>query len=142
MDPVAEAMLAGVYYTAKSDAADGRAATFVLSGAAEMRVRADGKRELVAAGDTSAEGIRRKLECVIESLTGHLHEMRVGWELATKVNLYTVHEVHHTLAPIVLPALGGAARLGINWYYARPPVTGLEVEIDAHAVRRELILSA
>jgi len=29
----------------------------------------------------------------------------------------------------------------VNWHYSRPPVIGLEVEIDAHAVRRELVLA-
>lgn len=135
--PVPEAMLAGFHYTDRSTAAG---PTFVLSGAAELRAGADGRRELVAAGDTSTDGIRRKLECVLETLGGHLRELRCGWDLATAVNLYTVHEVHHALAPMLLPALGNAARLGLNWHYARPPVIGLEVEIDAHAVRRELIL--
>ena len=141
INPVAEAMMAGFYFTSRSDDA-GRAATFVLSGAAEMRVGAGGKRELVAAGDTTAAGIHRKLECVLEALTGNLSELRAGWELATTVNLYTVHESHSALVSLVLPALGAAAHRGLNWYYARPPVTGLEVEIDAHAVRREIILSA
>ncbi len=141
VNPVPEAILAGFFYTAISEAADSRAATFVLSGAAEMRAGAGGKRELVAPGDTSAEGIRRKLECVIEVLTAHLRELRVGWDLATTVNLYTVHEVHHTISSTLLPAIGAAARLGVNWHYARPPVIGLEVEIDAHAVRRAVILS-
>jgi hypothetical protein len=95
----------------------------------------------VAPGDTSADGIRRKLECVIEALSGHLRELNLGWELATAVNLYTVHDVHHALASTLLPAFGLAAQVGVNWHYSRPPVTGLEVEIDAHAVRRELILS-
>ena len=141
VNPVSEAMLAGFYYTDRSAGADGQAATFVLSGAAEMRSGIGGKRELVAPGDTSADGIRRKLECVIEALTGHLRELRLGWDQATTVNLYTVHEIHHMLASTLLPAIGAAARLGVNWHYARPPVTGLEVEIDAHAVRREFILS-
>jgi hypothetical protein len=138
VSPVPEAMLAGFFYTDKSDAS---AATFVLSGAAEMRVDADGKRELVAAGDISADGIRRKLEAVIEALNGHLRELNLSWHLATTVNLYTVHEVHHLLASTLLPAIGAASQVGVSWHYSRPPVTGLEVEIDAHAVRRELILS-
>lgn len=140
VNPVPEAMLAGFYYTARSEAADSRSATFVLSGAAEMRVGAGGKRELVASGDTSADGIRRKLVCVIEGLTAHLRELNLGWDLATTVNLYTVHEVHHALAPILLSAVGAAGHRGVTWHYARPPVTGLEVEIDAHAVRQEIIL--
>ena len=139
---VPEAMLAGFYYTDRADgSADRRGSTFVLSGAAEMRMGEGGKRELVAAGDVSADGIRRKLECVIEALTGHLRELKLDWDQATAVNLYTVHEVHHVLAPMLLPALGAAAQVGVNWHYSRPPVIGLEVEIDAHAVRRELVLA-
>jgi hypothetical protein len=138
VNPVREAMLAGFYYT---DNSDRQTATYVLSGAAEMRVGEGGRRELVAAGDTSAEGIRRKLECVIEGLNGHLRELEMSWDQATTVNLYTVHEVHHVISSMLLPAIGLAAQVGVNWHYSRPPVIGLEVEIDAHAVRREVILS-
>jgi hypothetical protein len=138
VNPVRESMLAGFYY---ADNSDRQTATWVLSGAAEMRIGEGGRRELVAAGDTSAEGIRRKLECVIEGLGGHLRELEVSWDQATTVNLYTVHEVHHVIASMLLPAIGMAAEVGVNWHYSRPPVIGLEVEIDAHAVRREVILS-
>jgi hypothetical protein len=141
VEPLPEAMLAGFYYTIRSDGAYPRRATFVLSGAAEMRLDADGKRELVAPGDTSAAGIGRKLECVLEGLSGHLRELGLGWDLATAVNLYTVHQIHHTLASVLLPAIGAAARLGVSWHYSRPPVIGLELEIDTHAVCREVILA-
>jgi hypothetical protein len=40
------------------------------------------------------------------------------------------------MAATILPALGLGALSGINWHYARPPVTGLELEIDGWAVRR------
>ena len=151
--PVPEAILAGFFYTAPADAkiadakiadtkiADTKTATFVLSGAAEMRMGEGGKRELVASGDTSADGIRRKLECVIEALIGHLRELNLSWDLATAVNLYTVHDVHRALASTLLPSIGGAAQVGVNWHYSRPPVSGLEVEIDAHGVRREIVLT-
>ncbi len=143
VSPVPEAMLAGFFYTDRSDTkiADAKTVTFVLSGAAEMRVGEGGKRELVASGDTSADGIRRKLGCVIEALTGHLRELNISWDLATAVNLYTVHDVHRALASTLLPSIGVAAQVGVNWHYSRPPVTGLEVEIDAHAVRREIVLT-
>jgi hypothetical protein len=41
-----------------------------------------------------------------------LRELKLDWDQATAVNLYTVHEVHHVLAPILLPALGAAAQVG------------------------------
>jgi hypothetical protein len=143
VSPVPEAMLAGFFYTARSDTkiADSKAATFVLSGAAEMRVGKDGKREIVASGDTSADGMRRKIEAVIEALNEHLHELNLSWDLATAVNLYTIHDAYPALASTLLPSIGTAAQVGVKWYYSRPPVTGIDVEIDAHAVRREIILT-
>ncbi|HKV54168.1 MAG TPA: hypothetical protein VJN94_05935, partial [Candidatus Binataceae bacterium] len=134
--PVAEPMLAGFYYTVASD---GQGPTFVLSGVPEIASR-DGGVQIVARGDISAEGLRLKTECIMEVLAGHLAEMRLGWSMATSVNLYTAHDLHPLLAATLMPALGSAAHAGITWYYSRPPVIGLEVEIDAHAVRRELVL--
>jgi len=31
-------------------------------------------------------------------------------------------------------------RGGLNWYYARPPVIGLEFEMDVRSVAREIVL--
>jgi hypothetical protein len=67
--------------------------------------------------------------------------MRLGWEDATALNLYTVHDVHPLMASTLIPALGRGAHAGITMHYARPPVTGLELEIDLHAVRIEMILA-
>ena len=36
---------------------------------------------------------------------------------------------------------GAAAYRGIRWHYARPPVIGLELEIDGYAARQELVLA-
>jgi hypothetical protein len=58
----------------------------------------------------------------------------------TGVNLYTVHDLHPLLPSILIPLLGAASGLGITWYHARPPVGGLEVEVDARAVGTELVL--
>jgi hypothetical protein len=53
LNPVSEPMLAGFFYTIPSD---GRAATFVISGAPEIASRDLGMAHIVARGDTSAEG--------------------------------------------------------------------------------------
>src|SRR5437763_963344 len=84
-NPVSEPMLAGFYYTRTSTAGK---PTFVLSGVPEISSR-DGGAQIVARGDTSQEGLRRKLECVLEVLSGHLSEMQLDWHLVNGVNLYT-----------------------------------------------------
>jgi hypothetical protein len=136
-NPLAEPMLAGFFYTVagQSDPRD-----WVLSGAAELSDR-NGRAEIVARGDTSAEGMRKKAECVIRVLGSHLEEMGLAWDGATAINLYTVQELLPLTVSTVIPALGEASHAGITWHYSRPPVTGLELEIDAYAVRRQLNLS-
>jgi hypothetical protein len=136
-NPVSEPMLAGFYYTMPSTM---RGETFVLSGVPEIASR-EGGIQIVARGDTSADGLRQKLECILHVLGAHLSEMKLKWETATGVNLYTVHDLHSFFASVLMPTLGAASHSGIIWHYARPPVNGLDVEIDARAVRMELILS-
>jgi hypothetical protein len=34
----------------------------------------------------------------------------------------------------------GAARAGLTWHYARPPVEGLEFEMDCRSVSRERVV--
>jgi hypothetical protein len=67
--------------------------------------------------------------------------MRLSWDDATSINLYTVHDPHAIMTQLILPAIGRGAQVGITWHYSRPPVTDLELEIDVHSVRKELILT-
>ena len=136
--PIAESSLYGFYYTVPAHGSEGPG--FVLAGAPEMTSR-DGRREVVAAGDVSLDGLRRKTACVLETLGKLLAEMGLAWNDTTAVNLYTVHDLHPLFATDLLPAVGGAGYRGIRWHFARPPVQGLELEIDCSAVREELVLA-
>jgi hypothetical protein len=136
---IAEPSLYGFYYTAP--ATDAERPAFVLAGVPEVASRAGGKREIVAVGDVSIEGLRRKTACVLDTLGGLLREMNLGWNEASAVNLYTVHDLHSLFASDLLPALGTAAHRGIRWHYARPPVIELELEIDGYAARQELVFT-
>jgi hypothetical protein len=136
--PIAEPSLYGFYYTVSARGSQGPG--FVLAGAPEMTLR-DGRREVVAAGDVSLDGLRRKTACVLETLGKLLAEMKVAWNHATAVNLYTVHDLHPLFATDLLPALGSASYGGIRWHFARPPIQGLELEIDCYAARGELVLA-
>lgn len=137
VDAVAEPAIAGFFYAIPSEE---RVLTWVLSGAAEIASR-DGGVQIVARGDTSQEGLRQKAECVLNVLTAHLSEMGASWKQATTINLYTVHDVHPILASTLIPGLHGGSRYGLTWHFARPPVAGLDLEIDAHAVRTALTLT-
>lgn len=138
VNPVPEPMLAGFFYTVPSDE---RAATWVLSGVPEISSREGGNVQIVARGDTSSEGMRKKTECVMQVLSLNLAELRAAWDQATTVNLYTLHDMRPLMASTLLPALGRASQVGVVWHYSTPPVTGLDLEIDAYAVRRELFLT-
>ena len=109
--PLAEPSLYGFYYTVPAVGAARPA--FVLAGVPEVASREGGKREIVAAGDVSLEGLRRKSACVLEALGGLLREMKLGWSEASAVNLYTVHDLHPLFASDLLPALGDG---GVSWH--------------------------
>ena len=39
-----------------------------------------------------------------------------------------------------LATLGTAAHRGVTWQYTRPPIDVMQLEIDAHAVMREIVI--
>jgi hypothetical protein len=49
------------------------------------------------------------------------------WADTTATQVYTVHDFHPFMADVVVRS--GAARSGVAWHYARPPVQMLEYEI-------------
>jgi len=48
-----------------------------------------------------------------------------------------VHDIHRILSEEMVPRQ--AARSGITWHYARPPVQGLEFEMDCAVLAHELV---
>jgi hypothetical protein len=130
---VAEPSLAGFFYTAP---APHDVPGWVLSGVPEIASR-DGAVKVVAPGDISLEGLRQKTECILDILARHLAELQLSWDQATAINLYGVHDLHPLMASTILPAVGTGARSGITWHYSRPPIAGLELEIDGWSVLRD-----
>jgi len=66
-----------------------------------------------------------------------LRALGVGWAHATGVQLYTLENAHPLLENLILPRIGVAARLGIQWHHAHPPGLINLVEIDVRGVRIE-----
>ena len=63
--------------------------------------------------------------------------LRAGRD-TTASQVYTVHDLHPFLAGEIVRR--GAARAGLTWHYARPPVRGLEYEMDCRAVGNETVI--
>jgi hypothetical protein len=111
---------------------EGPMRTFTMSG---MTERGPGGA-IAAAGDTSPAGMQRKLDFVAGAVTDRIAELGFGWADATHVELYSGVDIPGALAALALRAEKAAPR-GVRWHHGRPPVSGLEVELEARAVLRE-----
>jgi hypothetical protein len=113
--------------------------SFVIAGGAE---RGSGKGSMsetvVRYGDTSADAMREKLRYIFDSMEARLAALGFTWKDAASTQAYTVHDIGALVGPEL--AARGAAQGGVTWHYTRPPVIGLEVELDVRAVARELLL--
>jgi len=109
--------------------------TFTMSG---MTERGSGT-SVIALGDVSPDGMQRKLAHVIAVVTGRLAELGFDWRDATHVELYAAEEIPGAMAALAAKATGAMPR-GVRWHYGRPPVVGLELELEARAIARELIV--
>jgi hypothetical protein len=94
---------------------------------------------VVAYGDTSAAGMRRKAECVVGEIERRMALIGGSWQAATGVQVYAVHEIHHFVADLLVAR--GAAAHGLTWHFARPPIVGLEYEMDVRAANEERVIA-
>jgi hypothetical protein len=133
LEPPEVPSLHGFSYAVTSTSA---ATTFVMSGITERGP--DGRP--IAAGDTSVTGMREKVSFVIGAVTKRLGELGLTFRDATQVEFYSAGNVETVLSQLLLPAIEEPARRGLRWHFGRPPVAGLEVELEARAFTREFIL--
>lgn len=129
--------LYGFSYTRQSDTG---AATFVVAGGGELPEGSLDPRDVVRYGETSPEALRVKARFVMSLMTGRLHALGVRWNAVTATNIYTIHPLHSFLADEIIRPLGAAAVHGVTWHYARPPIVGIEYEMDARGCRREVVI--
>ena len=115
------------------------APTFVVAGAGEMRDRAQGHEGIVRHGDTSPDGMREKVRFVMTTMQQRLEALGGAWSRVTAIDVYTAQPIHGLLDEILRPA-GPSAIHGVRWFPSRPPIQGLEFEMDLRGVGRELVL--
>ncbi len=115
--------------------------SFVIAGSGEL-LEGPGayKDRTVRYGDTSPDGMRDKIAHVMAIMESRMAAAGVTWADTTATQVYTVFDIHPHLAEGIVAK--GGARHGIDWHYCRPPVVGLDYEMDTRRVLTELVLPA
>ncbi len=134
--PPVEPVLYGFSYTRPCDRVLAR--TCVVAGAGELPEGILAAEGIVAAGDTSPKGIDLKARFVIDLMANRLHQLGFDWREVTAIDIYTIHSIANVLSGEILPKDESASMHGVRWFYSRPPIVGIEYEMDLRAVRTEL----
>ena len=110
--------------------------TFVVAGSGEAREGSANYRErTVRHGETSSDAMREKGIFVLAEMERRMKLLGFGWAHTTATQVYTVHDLYPFLADEIVRR--GAAQAGLTWHFARPPVLGLEYEMDCRGVAVE-----
>jgi hypothetical protein len=116
-----------------------RRGSFIVAGGAEVRGGPEGyASRTVRYGETSADALREKLRFVVDLMEQRLKALGFSWQDAVSTQAYTVHDIGALVGPEI--AGRGAAPGGLAWHVARPPVAGLEFEMDVRGAAREIVL--
>jgi hypothetical protein len=136
IDPPAEPSFHAFSFTvAAADAAP----SFVIAGGAEAREGGASYRErTVRSGETTPDAMREKAHYVLGEMERRMAALDFGWPDTTATQVYTVQDPHPFLADEIVRR--GAAHSGLTWHFARPPVRGLEYEMDCRGVARERVV--
>jgi hypothetical protein len=119
--------------------ADGDQGGFIVAGSGEAREGAATYREsIVRLGDTTADALREKARCVVDTMEARLAALGLGWDAAGTTQAYTIHDIGAIADAEFFQR--GAAPNGLTWHFCRPPVVDIEFEMDVLGPAREIVL--
>jgi hypothetical protein len=137
IDPPAAPSFFAFSYTVPSDERD--AGSFVCAGSGEARDGGASYAErIVRFADQSPAGMREKAHLVLDIMEERMRPLGFGWAEATGTQVYTVFDVHSYIGDEFVRR--GAMAAGLTWHFARPPVQGLDFEVDVRGVPREVVI--
>jgi len=116
-----------------------RRGSFIVAGGAEVRGGVEGyAARTVRHGETSPDALAEKVRFVVDLMEGRLKALGFSWSDAISTQAYTVHDIGTLVGSVI--AARGAMPGGLAWHFARPPVVGLEYEMDVRGAAREIVL--
>jgi hypothetical protein len=111
--------------------------TFLLSGQADIGPG----NEIIADGEVGPEAMQKRTRFTIDTIADTLQKLGFSWEDTTRVALFHAYDIPNLWGPALLGMVGEPIRRGILTYRARPPIAGGEVELEARAIRQELVVA-
>ena len=136
IDPPAEPSFYAFSFTRPSQ---NTTLSFVIAGSGEsLEGGATYAERTVRYRDLSPDGLKEKIRYVVGAMERRMGAFGFGWKDATAAQTYTVHDFHAVFAEELVRR--GAARSGLTWHFARPPVIDLEYEMDCRRVLREVVV--
>ena len=136
LDPPAEPSFHAFCFTIETTAA---APSFVIAGSGEApEGKPNYQDHIVRPGDTSPEGLREKARFVLGEMERRMAVLGFGWPDTTATQAYTVFDLYPFLAEEIVTR--GAAVHGLTWHLCRPPVVGLDYEMDCRGLATETVV--
>ena len=137
IDPPTTLSFYAFSYTVPS--ANSAARSFVAAGSGEAREGgASYEERIIRRGDQSPGAMREKAYFVLGALEQRMAALGFGWADVTATQVYTIFDIHPLLANEFVRR--GAIPGGLTWHFARPPVQGLDFEVDMRGVAHELVI--
>jgi hypothetical protein len=136
IDPPAEP---GFYAFSFTRPSQSTMSSFVIAGGAEARGGAGSYPErIVRYRDLSPDGLKEKVRFTVGAMETRLQAFGFGWNDTTAAQAYSIRDFHPVMSDELVRR--GAARSGLTWHFARPPVIDLEYEMDCRRVMRETVV--
>ena len=137
IDPPARPSFYAFSYTVPSE--NDTARSFVAAGSGEAREGGPSyEGRIIRRGDQSPEAMREKARFVLGAMEQRMAALGFGWTEVTATQVYTIFDIYSFLADEIVRR--GAIPGGLTWHFARPPVQGLDFEMDVRGVARELVI--
>lgn len=120
-------------------AASAKRGSFIIAGGGDRRGGTGSPAELIVRyGETTPDAMREKVRYVVAEMERRLAALGFSWKDALSTQAYSVQDIGALVGPEI--AARGAAGGGLSWHFARPPVIGLEYEMDVRGAARELVI--
>ena len=137
IDPPTTPSFYAFSYTVPSE--NRAARSFVAAGSGEAHEGGPSyEGRIIRPGDHSPEAMREKACFVLAAMEQRMAALGFSWADVTATQVYTIFEIHPLLADEFVRR--GAMSGGLAWHFARPPVQGLDFEVDVRGVAHELVI--